>query len=250
MASMNTNNNEVLCCCAAAALPPLCSWEICDAAAPKPLASYHDDDFEEDDPIVFNGEPLRVQITNDSFGQTSIKQTVNGLMRCGYSVKYVEQLELAQLMCQGDDRGSEFDLIQGIINSSKKSPRLQKDQENRCKIDSIRNEVMEAAAAKTRHKREEAMIKQKQTVIAEQAEKQATKNAKRNAKRRAKAKKTKETLNFTPTKEQEEWFWGGAPHGGTEYGSDGFPTDEEYDRKEIELGGPAIHCGGGRWKLG
>ena len=32
-------------------------------------------------------------------------------------------------------------------------------------------------------------------------------------------------------------------------GSDGFPTEEEYERMELELGGPVIHCGGGRWKL-
>ena len=235
MASMNTNNNEELCPC------PRCA---------VPIASYHDDDFEEDDVLEFNGETLKVQITNDTFGTTSVKQTVKALMRRGYSKKYIEQMELAQLLSQGDDESceSEFYLIQGIINSSKDSERDRHDQENRCKMEAIHNDSRRLAV--------KTLLKRKQTDIAEQAEKQATKNAKRNAKRRAKAKKTKETLNFTPTKEQEEWFWGGAPHGGdegngdTEYGSDGFPTDEEYDRKEIELGGPAIHCGGGRWKLG
>jgi hypothetical protein len=30
---------------------------------------------------------------------------------------------------------------------------------------------------------------------------------------------------------------------------DDFPSDDEYDRQEELLGGPVIHCGGGRWKL-
>ena len=38
-------------------------------------------------------------------------------------------------------------------------------------------------------------------------------------------------------------------NGDMEFGSDGFPTDEEYDRREIKLGGPVIYCGGGRWML-
>ena len=55
---------------------------------------------------------------------------------------------------------------------------------------------------------------------------------------------------FTFEGEEEDTPHGGGFHDPTEYGSDGFPTEEEYDRKEIELGGPVIHCGGGRWKLG
>ena len=38
-------------------------------------------------------------------------------------------------------------------------------------------------------------------------------------------------------------------NGDMEFGSDGFPTDEEYGRREIKLGGPVIYCGGGRWML-
>ena len=38
-------------------------------------------------------------------------------------------------------------------------------------------------------------------------------------------------------------------NGDMEFGSDGFPTDEEYNRREIKLGGPVIYCGGGRWML-
>ena len=29
-----------------------------------------------------------------------------------------------------------------------------------------------------------------------------------------------------------------------------YPSDSEYDYWEAKLGGPVIHCGGGRWKLG
>lgn len=38
-------------------------------------------------------------------------------------------------------------------------------------------------------------------------------------------------------------------NGDIEFGSDGFPTEEEYDRRKIKLGGPVNYCGGGRWML-
>ena len=243
----------------------------------------------------------QVDVHNDTFGSSSIKKIIGEFARNNRGIKYLNQLELAQkLTRQPEDDFLKADIdeqtrqghaeqeaIQNIITSSKR-PNAQKIQKNHSKMDDLKNDAVVALREKLQKKYEDRMVQ-----IHE--EEKRLKNAKRNAKRKAKAKKTKKTLNYTPTKEEDEWFWGAAPHGGderidscvsqlkcpvcacpgtrasdgstmfgcdcewgnasgfhdpTEYGSDGFPTEEEYERKELELGGAVIHCGGGRWKLG
>ena len=210
-----------------------------------------------------------VDVYNDTFGSSSIKKIIGEFSRNNCGIKYLNQLEIAQKLTRSPEEDyrnadieeqtiqghAEQEAIQSIITSSKR-PNAQKIQKNHSKMDDLKNDAVMGLRGKLQKKYE--------NYLAEiQEEEKRLKNAKRNAKRKAKAKKTKKTLNFTPTKEQEEWFWGAAPHGGdeqekpqqvcfhdpTEYGSDGFPTDEEYERKELELGGPVIHCGGGRWKM-
>ena len=202
-----------------------------------------------------------VDIYNDTFGCSSIKKVIGELSRNNRGVKYLNQLELAQKLTRTPEEDflkadldeqtrqghAEQEAIQNILTSAKRG-HAQKIQNNHSKMDNLKNNAVVVLREKLQKKYDDYL-----TEI--QDEKKRLKNAKRNAKRKAKSKKTKKTLNFTPTKEQEEWFWGAAPHGGdfhdpTEYGSDGFPTEEEYERKELEMGGAVIHCGGGRWKLG
>ena len=203
-----------------------------------------------------------VNVHNDVFGSSSIKKIIGEFARNNRGIKYLNQLELAQKLTrqpEEDFRKADLDeqtrqghaeqeAIQNIVTSSRKLPGAQKTQKNHSKMDDLKNKAAVALRKKLQKNYYDRMAQI-------QEEEKRLKNAKRNAKRKAKSKKTKKTLNFTPTKEQEEWFWGAAPHGGdfhdpTEYGSDGFPTEEEYERKELEMGGAVIHCGGGRWKLG
>lgn len=163
-----------------------------------------------------------VDVHNDTFGSSSIKKIIGEFARNNRGIKYLNQLELAQkLTRQPEDDFLKADIdeqtrqghaeqeaIQSIITSSKR-PNAQKIQKNHSKMDDLKNDAVVALREKLQKKYEDRMVQ-----IHE--EEKRLKNAKRNAKRKAKAKKTKKTLNFTPTKEQEEWFWGAAPHGGDE----------------------------------
>ena len=202
-----------------------------------------------------------VDVHNDVFGSSSIKKIIGEFARNNQGIKYLNQLELAQKLTRQPEEDflkadideqtrqghAEQEAIQNIVTSARK-PAAQKIQQNHSKMDDLKNKAVVALRENLQKKYEDRMAQ-----IHE--EEKRLKNAKRNKKRKAKAKATKKTLNYTPTKEEDEWFWGAAPHASdfhdpTEYGSDGFPTEEEYERKELELGGAVIHCGGGRWKLG
>tara|TARA_B110000285_G_scaffold214074_1_gene259044 strand:+ start:529 stop:1257 length:729 start_codon:yes stop_codon:yes gene_type:complete len=180
------------------------------AAAAMPLRKYDDDEFEEDYPIMVDGKPLNVQIENQTFGSSSIKEAVFGLQNGNVGPQAIKQIELAQLL--GDPRGfglenkqAEMDLVQGIIASAHTLHSQKKCQ----------NEVlnMKKKTKARQHLREKILANEAKAWDDEQQQKLKDKKAKRNAKRRAKAKATKAILNFTPTKEQEEdfWFWGAPP---------------------------------------
>ena len=110
---------------------------------------------------------------------------------------FIDKIEVAKYMTDGDSLDSQlFDDICKDVYKNKTTVVLH---------ESIAENRKALTERKTRlHKK---LDKQK-------AEEKAAENRKkRNAKRRAKKKLTKKTLNFTPTKEQEEdfWFWGKAP---------------------------------------
>ena len=193
------------------------------------------------------------RIVDKEYGRNSISHLMSQMLADNVSTKVVEDIKLAQVMTASPDKLADdrTDAESAQFNSIMKCAYRHKTQMTKHELEDKQAHILIEQTAhlhRTLAKRE---------LVA--------KNKKRNAKRRAKAKATKKALNFTPTTEQEkdveEWFWGEPPeevaamkkggfHDSTEYGSDGFPTEEEYDRKEIELGGPVIHCGGGRWKLG
>ena len=163
-----------------------------------------------------------VDVFNDSFGNTSVKKVVKDFQRDNHGKKYIEKLELAQKLTRCDEDtwntyswqeqlehgGDEQRALQSVVVSSRNSHQ-QKTINNDTKMGDLKNKQSTKLKKKLQKKYDDAVVGMMSDI-------KATKNAKRNAKRRAKAKKTKETLNFTPTKEQEEWFWGEAPHGGDE----------------------------------
>ena len=228
------------------------------------------------------------KINDKQYGSQSISRLIGEMLAENVSSDVIARVKLAQMLTRdpnlhsNDCSNAESTQLSGIMKDSYKTHSQLKRHENEEK----QEEKIVATVKRLSDKHEEKEQ-------AKAAELKRLKNAKRNAKRKAKAKATKKVLNFTPTKEQEEWFWGAAPHGGderidscvsqlkcpvcagtrasdgstmfgcdcewgnasgfhdpTEYGSDGFPTEEEYERKELEMGGAVIHCGGGRWKLG
>ena len=164
----------------------------------------------------------QVDVHNDAFGSSSIKQIIGQFARNNRGIKYLNQVELAQKLTRQPEEDflkadldeqtrqghAEQEAIQNIITSSRRT-NTQKVEKNHSKMDDLKNKAVVALRENLQKKYEDRMAQI-------QEEEKRLKNAKRNAKRKAKAKKTKETLNFTPTKEQEEWFWGAAPHGGDE----------------------------------
>ena len=185
--------------------------ECAEQLKAMPERIYNDDDFEANHLIMAHGKPLDVQLENQTFGKTSLKEAIRGLQDGNVGPQAIKQIELAQLL--GDPRGqfslqnkqAEMDLVQGIIATTSTH-----HQQNRCRND-VAN--MKKATASRKRLREKILANEAKAWDDEQQQKLKDKKAKRNAKRRAKAKATKAILNFTPTKEQEEdfWFWGAPP---------------------------------------
>lgn len=164
----------------------------------------------------------QVDVHNDAFGCSSIKQIIGQFARNNRGIKYLNQVELAQKLTRQPEEDflkadldeqtrqghAEQEAIQNIITSSRRT-NTQKVEKNHSKMDDLKNKAVVALRENLQKKYEDRMAQI-------QEEEKRLKNAKRNAKRKAKAKKTKKTLNYTPTKEEDEWFWGAAPHGGDE----------------------------------
>ena len=177
-----------------------------------PQRKYNDDEFEEDYPILFEGQPLKVQIENQTYGPSSTRECINTLQKQNVSSNTIKKIELAQLLAEPEGFGwgqAELDLIQGIIASdgvSRGRGWRTKGAQKKCENSAKMNKNISLCWQEMRKR---LLVKEADA----EDQKQKDKKAKRNAKRRAKAKKN--TLNFTPTKEQEkdvaEWFWGEAP---------------------------------------
>lgn len=202
MASMNTNNNDRT-----------------PQARQVEQHTWHEDGSYGVEELDWEGR--NVDVFNDSFGNVSVRKVVKDFQRDNYGKKYIEDLELAQKLTRCDedtwnsyswqeqlDHGAdEQRALQNVVLSSR-NKHNQKTINNDTKMSDLKNNKTVELKKKLQKKYDDALEGMLSDI-------KTTKNAKRNAKRRAKAKRTK-MLNFTPTKEQEEWFWGGAPHGGDE----------------------------------
>ena len=169
-------------------------------------------------PDIITRDPIQPSIINDNFGTSSVLEVVAQFQRDNVCDKAIMDIQLAQELCripnneffnndpivQEQNSESQAILLQGIITGTIRKNHHKSEQINEVNNDEIINRQVRDLRKKLYYKYQE-----QESIAA--TDKKADKNAKRNAKRRAKAKKTKETLNFTPTKEQEEWFWGGPP---------------------------------------
>ena len=220
MASMNTNNNAPI---------KRDGWKTNGTVEDKYV--FYNQNTHNKSLVLAPPQPIELEwgecggvmdVHNDTFGSSSIKQIIGQFARNNRGIKYLNQVELAQKLTRQPEEDflkadldeqtrqghAEQEAIQNIITSSRRT-NTQKVEKNHSKMDDLKNKAVVALRENLQKKYEDRMAQI-------QEEEKRLKNAKRNAKRKAKAKKTKKILNFTPTKEQEEWFWGEAPHGGDE----------------------------------
>ena len=149
------------------------------------------------------------KINDKQYGPQSISRLIGEMLAENVSSDVIARVKMAQVLTadpnlhSNDCSNAESAQLSSIMKDAYKTQAQLKRHENEEK----QEEKIVATVKRLSDKHEEKEQ-------AKAAELKRLKNAKRNAKRKAKAKKTKKILNFTPTKEQEEWFWGAAPHVG------------------------------------